>query len=104
MQAVAYPVGGLAMRIVLVIGLIWGGVLLASCTATGPYIADNLPEWAGGLPKGTPPRAGTPGYNAYLREISGDHSATADQPAAQPAAQPNPPARQSKDPVDQPIH
>jgi hypothetical protein len=87
------------MRIVLVIGVVLGGVLLASCSSTGAYIGDNLPEWAGGLPKGTPPRAGSAGYDAYLREISGDHTATAAQPA-----QPNPPPRDPKEPVDQPIH
>jgi hypothetical protein len=88
------------MRIVLVIGLVLGSALLASCSSTGAYIGDNLPLWAGGLPKGTPPRPGSPGYDAYLREISGDHTAT----AAQPTAQPNPPPRESKEPVDEPIH
>jgi hypothetical protein len=88
------------MRIVSVIGLVLGSALLASCSSTGAYIGDNLPEWAGGLPKGTPPRPGSPGYDAYLREISGDHAAT----AAQPAAQPNAPPREAKQPVDEPIH
>ncbi len=92
------------MRFVVVIGVILGSALLASCSSTGAYIGDNLPEWAGGLPKGTPPRAGSPGYNAYLREISGDHTATAAQPSAQPTAQPNPPPREPKEPVDEPIH
>jgi hypothetical protein len=87
------------MRIVLVIGLVLGSALLASCSSTGAYIGDNLPEWAGGLPKGTPPRPGSPGYEAYLRGLGGDHTAT-----AQPAAQPNSPPRESKEPVDEPIH
>jgi hypothetical protein len=87
------------MRIVLVIGVILSGGLLASCSSTGAYIGDNLPEWAGGLPKGTPPRPGSPGYDAYLRELSGDHAPTAVQPA-----QPNPPPRDPKEPVDEPIH
>ena len=69
------------MRIVLVIGVVLGSVVLASCASTGAYIGDNLPEWAGGLPKGTPPRAGSPGYDAYLRGISGDHTATTAPPA-----------------------
>ena len=88
------------MRIVLVIGVVLGGVLLASCSSTGAYIGDNLPEWAGGLPKGTPPRPGSPGYDAYLRELSGNHAATAAQPVAQPA----PPPREPSQPVDEPIH
>jgi hypothetical protein len=87
------------MRIVLVIGVVLGGVLLASCASTGAYIGDNLPEWAGGLPKGTPPRPGSPGYDAYLRGLSGDHTATAAQPA-----QPDPPQRDPKEPVDEPVH
>jgi hypothetical protein len=87
------------MRIVLVIGLILGTALLASCSSTGAYIGDNLPEWAGGLPKGTPPRPGSPGYDAYLRSLSGDHTGT-----AQPAEQASPPPREAKEPVDEPIH
>jgi hypothetical protein len=115
------------MRIVLVIGLVTGGALLASCS-TGALVADNLPEWAGGLPKGTPPRAGSPGYEAYLREIRGQQPGSAapaaaapsapaaapGQPAAapsppavapsQPAAAPSPPPRAPREPVDEPIH
>jgi hypothetical protein len=88
------------MRLVLMIGAVMGGVLLASCSSMSAYVADTLPEWAGGLPHGTPPRPGTPGYDAYLREISGVHPTT----AAQPAATPNPPPREPREPVDQPIH
>ena len=91
------------MRLVSVIGLILGGALLASCASTGAYIGDALPEWAGGLPKGTPPRAGTPGYDAYLRGISGEGEGavpTAAQSAAHAKSAPPAP----KDPVDQPIH
>ena len=87
------------MRIVLVIGLVWGSVLLASCSSTGAYLGDNLPEWAGGLPMVTPPRPGSPGYEAYLRALGGDRTAT-----PQSAAQPNAPPRESKEPVDEPIH
>ena len=85
------------MRIVAMIGVVLGGALLASCSSTGAYIGDNLPEWAGGLPKGTPPRAGAPGYDAYIRGLSGgDHPTVAPpadaqpNPSPQPAAQPNP--------------
>jgi len=88
------------MRIVLVIGVLLGGALLAACSSMSSSIADNLPEWAGGLPKGTPPRPGSPGYDAYLRGLSGDHTAT----TTQPAAQPDPPPREPKQPVDEPIH
>ena len=87
------------MRIVLVIGLVLGGPLLGSCSSMSASIADNLPEWAGGLPKGTPPRPGSPGYEAYLRSLGGDRTGTA--PPAAPAA---PPPRETKEPVDEPIH
>jgi hypothetical protein len=95
------------MRIVVVIGVVLGGALLASCSSTGAYIGDNLPEWAGGLPKGTPPRQGTPGYDAYVREIhGGDRPTIAPQSDAQPnlAPQPAPPPRARREPVDDPIH
>ncbi len=29
---------------------------------------DYVPQWAGGLPADAPPRAGTPQYDAYMRE------------------------------------
>ena len=103
------------MRIVSVIGVILGGVLPASCGSTGAYIGDNLPEWAGGLPKGTPPRPGTAEYDAYLRGIhGGDHPTIAPPSEAQAFAPPQPPdqphpaappaPRQPRQPVDDPIH
>jgi hypothetical protein len=100
------------MRIVAVIGVVLGGVLLASCSSTGAYIGDNLPEWAGGLPKGTPPRPGTPEYDAYLRGThGGDRPTTAPPSEAQAYAPPQPPEprspspqREPRQPVDDPIH
>ena len=99
------------MRIVLVIFVLLGGALLAACSSMSSSIADNLPEWAGGLPKGTPPRPGTPGYEAYLRQIhGGDHPTTAPPSEAQsyappqPPEQPIPPPRGPKQPIDEPIH
>lgn len=100
------------MRVTLVIGVVLGGVLLASCSSTGAYIGDNLPEWAGGLPKGTPPRPGSPGYEAYLREIHGGDRPTVAPPSevqsyapSQPPVQPAPaPRREPRQPVDDPIH
>ena len=31
-------------------------------------MADYIPAWAGGLPADAPPRAGTPEYDAFMRE------------------------------------
>ena len=96
------------MRIVLSIGVVLGGLLLAACSSTSAFIADTLPEWAGGLPEGTPPRPGTPGYSAYVNAISGDHPASTAEPAAAPQPPPplpSPPApRNRRDPIDEPIH
>jgi hypothetical protein len=50
------------------------GIALVSCVS-GSYEAnvgkaiDMIPEWAGGLPKGVPPRPGTPEYEAYRKGI-----------------------------------
>ena len=88
------------MRIGLVIGVVIGGLVLASCSSMSAFVADGLPEWAGGLPQGTPPRPGEPGYQAYLRGISGDQPTA----AIQPAAAPSPLRSGPREPVDQPIH
>ncbi|MDH2352702.1 hypothetical protein QCM80_18875 [Bradyrhizobium sp. SSUT112] len=31
-------------------------------------MVDYVPQWAGGLPSDAPPRAGTPQYDAYMKE------------------------------------
>ncbi len=77
------------------------GLLVAACSSLSGFVADNLPEWAGGLPPGTPPRPGAPGYNAYLKSIGDDQSANA---SAHPAAAPAPPPRKPTEPISQPIH
>ena len=102
--------------------------MLSSCASTnGNFIGDNLPEWAGGLPRDAPPRQGAPGYRAYIRKLSGEEGAstaaasattgpatapstapstTASPPAVPPAAQnqPGSPPRRAPTPIDQPIH
>src|SRR4051794_39215663 len=89
----------LSMRVTLVIGVVLGGALLASCSSTGAYIGDTLPEWAGGLPNGTPPRPGTPGYDAYVRGIhGGDRPTTAPPAEAQAYAPPQPPTQPNSPP------
>jgi hypothetical protein len=57
-----------------IVALLILGTALASC-ASGAYetnvgkVIDTIPEWAGGLPKGAPPRPGTPEYEAYRKRI-----------------------------------
>jgi hypothetical protein len=52
--------------------LMLAGAILGGCSSIndriGPAIGDNLPQWAGGLPKDVPPRKGTPEYDAYMQE------------------------------------
>jgi hypothetical protein len=33
-----------------------------------PGVVDAIPQWAGGLPSGVPPRPGTAGYDEYMKE------------------------------------
>jgi hypothetical protein len=48
------------------------GLMLCDCAGgktTGEHIAD-MPSWMGGLPEGTPPRRGTPEYDAWMAKRS----------------------------------
>ena len=67
---------------VLVIGLLLSmAPTLAGCSSSdmlmeamkGPAhaIVDHLPEWAGGPPKGLPPRPTDPAYAAYVQKLDG---------------------------------
>jgi hypothetical protein len=40
---------------------------LGSCSG-GNVVADRTPEWLGGMPKGVPPRPGTPEYDAFTKK------------------------------------
>jgi hypothetical protein len=33
-----------------------------------PGVVDAIPQWAGGLPAGVPPRPGTPEYDEYMKD------------------------------------
>ena len=85
------------MRLVLVIAAMMAGLLVGSCSSVGHFVADNLPTWAAGLPEGTPPRPGEPGYEAYQKAVRGE---TPRQPAAAaPAPSPKP-----NEAADNPVH
>ncbi len=80
------------MTAVLLIGL-----LVGSCSGAGHIIGDNLPVWAGGLPEGTPPRPGSPGYDDYRNAI---RRGAAPNPGVAPAAKTTPPRpNDSLDPI-----
>ena len=42
-------------------------ISLAGCSNLATFFADNIPDWAGGLPKDAPPRAGDPRYAEYFK-------------------------------------
>ena len=48
--------------------LLIAATALASCAEVSHTVADLVPHWAGGLPKNTPPRPGTPEYDAWLQQ------------------------------------
>jgi hypothetical protein len=89
-------------------------LLVTACASVGGLIGDSLPTWAGGLPKGTPPRAGERGYDQYMKSV-GEGQATVAPPIADappvadppPPANPTPPARptrKSTGQADDPVH
>jgi hypothetical protein len=81
------------------------GLLMGSCASTGNnFIADNLPAWAGGLPPGTPPREGAPGYNEYLKSIGVAAPTNAAAQPVQTEPPPSAPPREPNEAVDEPIH
>ena len=50
------------------IALIIASTFLVSCSRTsGGVVGDYAPEWLGGMPKGVPPRPGTPEYDAFKK-------------------------------------
>jgi hypothetical protein len=54
------------------IGLALMASSLVGCGTINGYLAngmgDHIPQWAGGLPPGTPPRPGTAKYDEYVKE------------------------------------
>ncbi|MGJ5178243.1 hypothetical protein ACQR16_09100 [Bradyrhizobium oligotrophicum] len=46
--------------------------VLAGCSSinekVGAGMGDMIPQWAGGLPAGAPPRPGTPEYDRFMQE------------------------------------
>jgi hypothetical protein len=96
----------MVMRAALVIGVMMSGLLTASCSSVSSFVADTIPPWAGGLPAGTPPRAGTPEYEAYWKSLSGNEPLRPNPAPSNPApAKPDIPAsHKPNEPIDQPIH
>ena len=49
--------------------------MLTSCAPVSAVVADNLPTWMGGMPKGVPPRPGTPEYDEWMKKRAEDAAA-----------------------------
>ena len=82
------------------------GLLLGSCGPVAGFTADHWPHWAGGLPAGTPPRPGTPGYADYVAHRQAESEppkpAAANASANAPAA-PAPVATEPQSDDDRPV-
>ena len=67
------------------------GVGLASCSNVSGLVADHYPHWAGGEPRGIPPRPGAPGYDDFISHKGADSDAARqDYEKAKAARQTNP--------------
>ncbi len=63
--------GALAKRVlratVSAVAVVSLSLTLTGCSSLATFLADNIPQWAGGLPKDAPPRAGNPRYADYFK-------------------------------------
>jgi hypothetical protein len=81
------------------------GLLLGSCGPVAGLTADHWPHWAGGLPAGTPPRPGTPGYADYVahRQAETEPPKPAANAVANAPAAPAPAAVEPQSDDDRPV-
>jgi hypothetical protein len=58
-----------------IVVIVAASAVLGGCSSTNSsWLVDkftDLPEWAGGLPPGAPPRPGTPEYDDYAKKLQG---------------------------------
>ena len=55
--------------------LLSGVSMLTSCAPVSAVVADNVPTFMGGMPKGVPPRRGTPEYDQWMKKRAEDAAA-----------------------------
>jgi hypothetical protein len=59
-------------HIAAIVALTLAGFALGGCASINEKLSagmgDYIPQWAGGLPPGVPPRRGTPEYDEYMKE------------------------------------
>jgi hypothetical protein len=71
----------LALPLLLGVSLALGG-----CSSVSGFVSDTWPTWAGGEPKGLPPRPGTPGYDEFIAHQQPAAAGAPVQPGAPGAA------------------
>jgi len=49
--------------------------MLTSCAPVSAVVADNVPTWLGGMPKGVPPRRGTREHDEWMKKRAEDAAA-----------------------------
>jgi len=84
--------------------------MLSACSSVSDLVSDSWPHFAGGEPKGLPPRPGTPGYNKFIAHgqppqdtgaFSGNSQAAA---TSQTGAIASPPTTQGSSAFTEPSH
>ena len=70
-------------QIAMVIACAWLASALSGCGTINEKMSasmgDYIPQWAGGLPAGAPPRPGTAKYDEFMRERERQRLTPADQ-------------------------
>ena len=71
-ERVRWPIlakfSGILFLMPRVIAVLVASTFLVSCSrVSGGIVGDYAPEWLGGMPKGVPPRPGTPEYDAFMK-------------------------------------
>jgi hypothetical protein len=57
---------GTTKRLLMLTAPLCACLWLGGCTSFAGYVTDAWPTWAGGMPKGVPPRPGAPGYEEFI--------------------------------------
>jgi len=61
------------VRLVAAVAVLIAGLALGGCTGmSGGMVGDVLPQWVGGTPRDTPPRPGTPEYEAFRQKLDAE--------------------------------
>jgi hypothetical protein len=61
--------------------------LTAGCSSISDFMADAMPQWAGGMPADAPPRPSDPRYEEYERALQAKVEGPAKAVPAPPLAQ-----------------